>query len=296
MNFKIKIMNKKLIITTVMIIVIAIIIYDGFNQEAKSHAGGAAYGYADDPHYGFTTCATAGCHMGAAPINDTGIISSDIPVAGYTPETVYTITATVTRAGHSRFGFEITPENSSGTNLGTLINTNTNTALTIGNSNYITHSLAGTTGTVGFHTWTFHWMSPVAGSGPVTFYGCFNATNNDGTNMGDTILLSNKSVIENTSNGFTDVSQNKTALSIFPNPCKDIASIILPVINSNQLLSVAVCNISGEKIPVPFNINNTEKAGGNIILNTSTIPTGIYFCKVTNSDNNIFTGKIIVIK
>jgi hypothetical protein len=41
-----------------------------------------------------------------------GLISSNIPSAGYTPGAQYQITASISEAGRSKFGFSISPQNS----------------------------------------------------------------------------------------------------------------------------------------------------------------------------------------
>jgi type IX secretion system substrate protein len=287
-------MNKKILLITTMIVIITTFIFDALAHKVNSHSAGAGFGYADDPIYGFTTCATPGCHNGPAVSTVAGMITTNIPVAGYKPDTTYTITATVTRAGHVRFGFEITAENPGSHYLGTIVNTNSNTALTPGNSHYITHTSAGTVGTVGSHTWTFHWVAPVAGSGPVTFYGCFNASNDDGTSNGDTILASTTVVPENTSAGIDELNVNKIGCSVYPNPCKDVITISIPTDNFNTHFSVYFYTISGKEIAVPFTITNSGISETNLILNTLSLPTGIYFCRVNDSERSIFSGKIVV--
>ena len=109
-------MNKKVIVASMTIAIVVMIIFDGLNQNVKSHSMGADPGFADDPAHGHGTCQSALCHAGPTPAIDTCIITTNIPAAGYSPDTTYNITATVTRAAHVRFGFEITAENPSGTN------------------------------------------------------------------------------------------------------------------------------------------------------------------------------------
>jgi hypothetical protein len=124
-----------------------------------------------------------------------GWITSNIPASGYVPGNTYNITATATRAGHVRFGFEVSPQSPTGVLLGTLIVTNTTETQLVGANKYITHKLAGTTGS-GSKTWNFNWTAPVAGTGNVTFYGAFNCANNSGTSAGDTIFKSTLLVSE----------------------------------------------------------------------------------------------------
>jgi hypothetical protein len=99
------------------------------------------------------------------------MITSNIPTSGYTPGSTYTITATVTGAGDK--GFQISPQNISGTLLGSLI---AGTGSKIVGVKYITHTSPKTTNTA---TWTFQWIAPIAGTGNVTFYGAFAITKYD---------------------------------------------------------------------------------------------------------------------
>jgi hypothetical protein len=165
------------------------------SNTALSNTGGAPAGRAGDPAGGSQTCRNS-CHSsGPAPIAQTGWITSNIPVSGYTAGSTYTITATITRAGHSKFGFEVSPQSTAGVVKGTLTVTSSQTHLTSGNTNYITQSSTGTSGT-GSKSWTFNWTAPATGQGPVTFYGAFNATNSNNSDTGDSIFTSTLVVSE----------------------------------------------------------------------------------------------------
>ncbi len=155
-------------------------------NEAMSHSAGAPATYTGSPGDGHT-CTS--CHAGPTAATQTGWITSNIPASGYVPNTTYTITATATRNNHTKFGFEVSPQNVSGTLLGTLVNTSAQTQL-VGTNKYITHTSSGTTGTSGFHTWSFNWTAPVAGTGAVTFYGAFCISNAGSNSSGDTIYKS----------------------------------------------------------------------------------------------------------
>ena len=76
------------------------------------YPGAAPAGYTGSPSDGHN-CTS--CHGGTAT-TATGILSSNIPMAGYTPGASYTITVTLTGPGAK--GFEVSPQNASGTLLG----------------------------------------------------------------------------------------------------------------------------------------------------------------------------------
>lgn len=157
------------------------------SDNAHSFSAGAPPGYCDAPASPGSTCFT--CHnTGPAPATIPGLITSNIPVNGYTPGNTYTITATITGVGHNRFGFEISPQDLNGNLVGSMSDLGSETTFQQAGT-YITHSSNSVLNN-DIKTWQFEWIAPTAGSGNVTFYGAFNISNNDGSYTGDTIVLS----------------------------------------------------------------------------------------------------------
>ncbi len=130
---------------------------------AYAYPSGAPAGYTGSPGDGMNC---VNCHGGSSAAV-TGWITSNIPSQGYTAGTVYTITVTV--SGSGKKGFEVSPQNGSGTQLGVLA-AGTGSHLT-GGTKYVTQSSAGSTSST--VTWSFTWTAPTAGTGMVTFYGAF---------------------------------------------------------------------------------------------------------------------------
>lgn len=187
--------------TKISISIFAIAIGSIFISEYSSPAVGNAMGptqaCAGDPKGGGLTCAKSGCHVGIPETPIAGIITSNIPGAGYTPGSTYTFDVSFDRAGHTQVGFQISPQTVAGVFQGTLTATDVNTKLPFvfvagGNATgkYIGHknNLA--------KTWSFDWTAPVAGTGDVTFYGAFNASNASGSESGDSIFTSTLIVSE----------------------------------------------------------------------------------------------------
>jgi hypothetical protein len=173
----------------------ALMITDALYNYVSSSGAGAPAGRTGSPGDGGLTCYNGTCHnTGPAPTLQAGWISSNIPGTGYVPGNTYNIIATATRAGHTKFGFEISPQSPTGTYLGTMIDTSIQTQIV--STKYITHTSSGTTGTSGFHTWAFNWTAPSIGTGTVTFYGAFNITNAQSNSSGDTIYTSTLAVAE----------------------------------------------------------------------------------------------------
>lgn len=137
----------------------------GDGDPNSDYPSGAPAGYTGSPADG-QNCTS--CHNGSAA-NLGGIITSDIPAQGYTPGSDYTITVTLTGSGKK--GFEVSPQTTGGSLVGTLTAGGGNKL--VGNGKYCTHSSAQTGSTA---VWTFTWTAPAAGTGDVTFYGAFTIT------------------------------------------------------------------------------------------------------------------------
>ncbi|MFM7016562.1 MAG: choice-of-anchor V domain-containing protein [Bacteroidota bacterium] len=252
-----------------------------------SYPQGAPSGVANDPLGGNSTCTD--CHSGTAITATTqATITSTIPAAGYTPGTVYTVTATVTYAGRSTFGFEVSPQNSSGTKLGTLTLTSSSTTKLVGSSKYITQTQAGTTGTSGSHTWTFNWTAPAAGSGAVTFYGAFLAANGNGGSSGDQTYKTSYTVAEAVASGVNELQANTNALSVIN---LNSALHISYTAQSSATANVELYNLQGALVgSTSFDKQNA----GNVELNFDLkggLNTGIYIVKVQQG-TQVLTKKL----
>lgn len=277
---------KKTTVTSVLgisIVIIGMSFSMGPGSECSPlYSAGAPNGVCGDPMGGGVTCHTAGCHSsGPAPVTQTGWITSNVSSAGYTPGATYTLVATATRSGHTKFGFEVSPQSTSGTALGTLVISDaTNTQLT-STMHYVTHTLAGTTGTTGFHTWTFNWTAPVSGSGAVTFYGAFNITNANNANTGDTIMLSTLLINENTSAGISRNVNAITSFSLYPNPVSDRLNVHFAIKEASKV-EISLMDIHGKTIEI---LMSEYKGQGtytqSYTLDRAKYAEGYYFVKVT---------------
>jgi len=133
------------------------------NAIAVAYPGGSPAAKTGSPGDG-SHCQS--CHGGSVAAVS-GWITSNIPATGYVPGTIYTITATATGSGKK--GFEVSPQNASGAQLGVLA-AGVGSELA-GGTKYVTQSASGST--TGTAIWNFTWTAPVAGTGNVTFYGAF---------------------------------------------------------------------------------------------------------------------------
>lgn len=274
-------MLKKLIVC-IFIISLCIFITD---NDARGFSSGAPDASTGSPSDG-QTCAS--CHTGAAVIVLPNIISTTIPSSGYIPGNTYTVTASFPRAGHTTFGFQISPQDNSGIVMGTLNDINMETQIT-GFGTYITHSNLGTTG-VGSKTWTFDWTAPSTGVGNVTFYGAFNASNGNGSSNGDSIFTTTHTVYESTLSA-NQLAYNPNQVRIFPNPVKDHFTIRFNELEGE--MNLVLFNLEGKKI---FEKNNISILKGDVSTTVSlddNITSGNYFLDITIGEKQ-FIKKIII--
>jgi len=131
-------------------------------DDLTDYPGGSPAGYTGSPGDG-KDCMD--CHGGSTSFVE-GWITSDIPVEGYTPGVTYNLTVTVSGSGDK--GFQVSPQDLTGMEMGTLI-AGPNTHLN-GGTKYVNQNSKSTANPA---TWNFQWTAPPAGSGEVTFYGAF---------------------------------------------------------------------------------------------------------------------------
>lgn len=243
----------KKIITLLVIIcitVIAIIIFSDFYYPT-----GAPAGVSSSPSDG-ATCAKSGCHGGPVTAMS-GIITSNVPVAGYTGGITYTITATFSGSAGVNKGFEISPQNSAGTLLGTLI-AGTGTKLT-GSGKYITHSTPISADPA---VWSFQWTAPAKGTGTVTFYGSFAF---DFTNVYTSFLIINEAPPAVPPNATTNAATNLSCIggiatlngTVNPNNASTTVTFEYGITNSyGTTVTAAQSPVSGSaEVPVSASLS-----------------------------------------
>ena len=239
----------------------------------SKYPSGAPAGYSGSPADN-ANCTQ--CH-GGSPTNVSGWITSDVPAAGYTPGTTYTITAS--SVGSGRKGFEISPQSLNGTLLGSL---SAGSGNQIVGTKYVTHTVPvnGTSA-----SWTFTWTAPTAGTGPVTFYGAF-AVSQAVTNL-STLIIQEKttSSIEN--------SLNEGSFRLFPNPVKDLVTASFSIQNEENI-NLSIYDITGKKLLTLF---NDILPAGSIQKSfdlRNLLPSGIYFVTLSNGRTINISKKVVL--
>ncbi len=286
-------MRKKLLLSFA--IVLPVFLMFGFmNNEASSNSAGPPGGYSGSP--GDAQNCTA-CH--SANVNNvSGWITSDIPASGYSAGVVYNITATAIESGASSFGFQISPQLTSGNPvgqmIGSLIVTNTtetklSSTPSTNDNKYITHRAAGTSGS-NTRTWTFKWQAPSTNLKSVTFYGAFKTVMASKSNN---VYLSSYTKAPNLSGLNDEAFANAINLSVFPNPVSSELTISVDQEKPTNV-TVQILDLQGKLLQ---NLCENENIVGTFskTFELTDLENGTYFLAIKTSENSC-VRKIVVVK
>ena len=199
---------KHILSITISTIILLILFYP---SPSNSNTSGSVGGKTGSPTDG-ASCSQ--CHYAGTGIGAT--ITSNIPVSGYIPGNLYTITININDPASNKFGFEITSEetNFGSAKKGTFFVTNSTETKLINNNTAITHKVAGVNGINNSKTWSFDWEAPgfSSSTGSITFYAALISANGDGQNTGDTYHTA-PLVINESSTNITDNLSNKNNIN-----------------------------------------------------------------------------------
>ena len=225
------------------------------------------------------------CHSGT-PVGVEDWISTDIPASGYVPGSTYTITVSAAHDSQ-KFGFEATAERIGNQKTGTFIITNSNETKLVNNDFAVTHTSGGTAGS-NSRSWSFDWVAPSEGSGPVTFYAAVNATNSNNSTSGDVVYVTQYGVNEvNTS--LPELQES--AMNVYPNPASDHLNIDISFAGLQDVKEV-LYNPLG-KIVKHRTLNPLDVASQSFRIMTDDLTPGTYFLQVGN-DVDKHIQKIII--
>lgn len=227
------------------------------------------------------------CHLGSAS-NRSNVITTNIPSSGYVPGNTYTITVSITEAGINRFGFELSPQNAAGDQLGTFTVTDATNTQLVGQGKYLTHKLSGTSGN-GSASWSADWTAPSAGTGNVTFYAALNAANGNNSESGDMIFTTSETVKEDGTNGITNTTP--FGLKVFPNPSSGKFTVSGIAANSTAL-ELSVYDLSG-KLVKQESLSHVQLSNA-YTLDLTAQPKGVYLLKVKDQSGATEVHKLAV--
>ena len=217
------------------------------------------------------------CHGGTAAVLP-NMINSNIPLGGYVPGSTYTMVVTVPGTGNENKGFEVSPQNASGTLLGTL--TAGSGSKLVGSNKYMTQSSPQTTNP---GVWTFSWKAPTAGTGAVTFYGALVA--------GFSHVFTTSLTVQESTVGINEIVKSFDNLDIYPNPLVDRINITYNV-NKSSFVKANIFSYDGK---IVANLINEYHAAGNYKKSFSLpeqMMNGLYFVRIEDGDNNVVTRKL----
>ena len=267
-------MRKSFILLSIPVLITGMLLFSSFGGDENSdYPGGSPAGFTGSPGDG-KDCVQ--CHGGSSTV-EPGWITSDIPPDGYTPGQTYNITVTVTGSGDK--GFQVSPQDPAGQQLGTLI-AGTGTHLN-GGTKYVNHNSKTSANPA---TWNFQWTAPVPGVGEVIFYGAF--TVNKPVTKTSTLIVQQASAV---SLEDKDKLADQVQLALYPNPVHRLLTIRMGT-RENFDLQLSILDLSGQ----PLLIKKIQLQSGIVTnqLDMSSLPSGIYLLKVCD-EKRAFSRKII---
>ena len=187
---------------------------------AHTYSTGAPAANTASPGDGGATCNTPYCHSGSSAQSGEKI---DISVLQPLDQGSYRISIEVSNSGgvqYEKVGFQACIEDNFGNKIGEISFVDpTRTKFPNGNSDYITHTFAGTAPSDDFsHLWEFDWTPPANFEGQVAnVYAASILSNNNNQNNGD-VHVTNHYAFN------VGVSINELSLfdfSVYPNPALD---------------------------------------------------------------------------
>jgi len=251
-------------------------------KQAITSSTSAPPGYTGAP--GTPSCTN--CHGGTATVMDKWVTST-IPDSGYIADSTYVITVAVKDLGRSTFGFECSPVNDSGEQIGTMIQSARTTL--VGLSKYITH-IASSISSADSNSWSFDWIAPSTGSGEVTFYAAFNAANGDGGTGGDIIYHSSLTVqeIQPVVTSLEEHVDKDLHVQFYPNPFTTSTTIEFDNEN-NAKHTLSIYDETGQLVRKMDNITS-----GRVKIERQNLKSGLYFFQLMNNRHSVGSGKIMI--
>jgi hypothetical protein len=243
-----------------------------YSGSDSMYPSGAPAGYTGSPGDG-QNCSD--CHGGSVATVQNWI-TSDVPQDGYIPGQTYTITATSTGSGKK--GFEVSPQNQAGDQLGTL--TAGSGEKLVGSGKYVTHTSSSNSNP---KVWTFQWTAPVAGTGDVTMYGAF-ALNTSSTKLSTLVIA------ENIGTGIPEASALQL-VRVFPNPSSKDLNVSFKA-NAASNVTVSLVN-AGTGAKTVLSSEFVEQGSKTYQYDISGKAPGLYLLVVNTGDQQM-ESKVLI--
>ncbi len=271
-------MLKKTLLLTAMLCVYAILINNSYVYTRSGTPPPARTGAP-----GQNTCASAGCHSGAA---NAGNGSVDISFVGeeYALGETYDMKVVVNESG-SRFGFEMVALDENGNNAGAFITSSGNGVQTSGGLDYIGHRNAPNS-----NEFNFQWTAPTEDVGTISFYVAGMAANGNGSTSGDLVYTNSLDILLTNIETF---EAEKLSLKAFPNPANNQFGLEYQL-PQNELMTISAYDVSGRLVEVLFDgAENAGKQRHQFTLEETNLTSGVYFITL-QSETFVSSTKLFV--
>ena len=244
-------------------------------DQAHTFSTGAPSAKTGSPGDEESSCNSSYCHSGPAAGSGENIAISVLQPLDQGP---YRISIEVSNTGgmqYEKVGFQACVEDDFGNKIGEISLVDpTRTKFPNGNSDYITHTFAGTAPSDNFlHLWEFDWAPPANFEGQVAkVYAASILSNNNNQNTGD-VLITNHHIFN------VGVSTEEPSLfdfSAYPNPAKDEINISFSQKQQEDLV-ILLYDLKGSET-VLFNGKWNQNLG--YIVLPSHISSGLYTLEV----------------
>ena len=259
----------------------------GFHK-APINSGGAGAGRTGAP--GESNC--TGCHAGTAQdgTNENLLTLSDgtTTVTTYTPGQQYTVSLSMS-SNPVKKGFQATALTSSNIMAGTFNGQAGNTSINGSTKKYANHTSTSNTSTSA-PIWTWTWTAPAAGSGNVTFYVASNKANNNGSDNGDVIYLSQHVISEASSAGVENVTFNNNVVIGVDNESSKVTLAF--ELNQMAKMAINVVDLNGKSVYNKTAMNG-QIGSNHVEIPTSDFKSGVYILNFF-IDNKPFSKKIVI--
>lgn len=276
-------------ITLSILTISTLIIISNSLQTVNSNQTGAIAGMTGSPG---DAMSCTNCHGGTAT-PQTGWITSTVPSTGYIPGTDYVITATMTVIPLDKFGFEISPQNTAGDLMGTMTVLNSTETQLISSNKYITHTFSGTAATNNSKTWQFTWTAPAQGSGDVTFYGAFVASNSDATFNGDDVHTSSLTVSEDATSSISDKLSSATKIAVYPNLIQSTFTVSYTNESAGKV-TIDLLDITGKRINRFIDGDRSIGIQNEKLQLLTPVTSGVYFIKISSANSSSMQKVVIM--
>lgn len=246
---------------------------------------------------GDMTCNAANCHDSFELNGGPGSVTiSTAPE--YEPGVPLDITVRVRQISQQRFGFQITARDENDQFAGewsfpASVRFAPNETGVGENNQYLTHNPS--VFVEDEFTWSFQWVPPANGAGPITFYAAGNAANGNGLNTGDYIYTTSVDVDEamDTANESTEIPRALEVTSVFPNPVVSSTTIQYDLMRS-ATARLSLYDATGRLVRT---MDGGHRSPGRHRFNLSAIglPGGVYLYRLETTAG-AESGKLMVVR